>query len=858
MKKWNFICCLATLVLFMMSSCSDSIKPVNLRTDYLVNPIGLDNQTPQFTWEYSSQKKDVTISRTEVYVGSSPEKLAKYQAGMKFDSYTKYYWIVKAWDSKGHECAKSDTATFEMGKTQPSEWNGQWISDNHEKEFGPAPLFRKTFKLDKQASKARAYVAVAGYYKLYINGKQVQDSYLDPGYTAFDKRILTVTYDITPLLKQGDNVVAAELGNGWYNEQSVATWNFDKAAWRNRPNMQMELRIQLSDNAVNSIKTDSTWLTSTGASLYNNIYSGERYDARLEQKGWNNLPFDDSKWEKVKVVASPTAQLVAREMQPIRVKEELKPASVKTFSDKLYVFSFPKNISGVCRLKVKGAAGTKITMKHGELLKPDGRLEQGNINVYFTPVDKNEIFQTDEYTLRGDGTDEIFVPSFTYHGFQYVEVESSEPVALTKESLTALFFHTDVEPVGSFSCSNPMLNKIWAASIQSYLCNLESIPTDCPQREKNGWTADAHVSTDLGLLGFNGINFYQKWMNDFIDNQKVNGQISGIIPSAGWGYEDWIGPVWDAALFIIPDKLYQYYGDTSTIRRLYSTMTEYLYYLQTREETGFLNYGIGDWLTYKATTNTQYTSTAFYYYDNVLMSRFSKILGKDTLPFSRKAEGLRQLINVKFYHPESGFYADSTQAAQAVALYLGLVNPSQEKRVAENLHKIVKANNYFLDFGLLGSKMVPAMLVKYGYMDDAMKMVLKKEAPSWGYWVETLGLTTLSETWVLNKDLHDGSLNHVFLGDISAWMMNQLAGINYDSDSPGFKHFKLTPHFVSELDWAKGSYRSVRGLIRSEWKRENGTVKLTVEVPAGCTADLTVNNKTSHIGSGISTFTYKF
>jgi alpha-L-rhamnosidase len=170
----------------------------------------------------------------------------------------------------------------------------------------------------------------------------------------------------------------------------------------------------------------------------------------------------------------------------------------------------------------------------------------------------------------------------------------------------------------------------------------------------------------------------------------------------------------------------------------------------------------------------------------------------------------------------------------------------------------VKANNYFLDFGLLGSKMVPAMLVKYGYMDDAMKMILKKEAPSWGYWVETLGLTTLSETWVLNKDLHDGSLNHVFLGDISAWMMNQLAGINYDSDSPGFKHFKLTPHFVSELDWAKGSYRSVRGLIRSEWKRENGTVKLTVEVPAGCTADLTVNNKTSHIGSGISTFTYKF
>ena len=494
-------------------------------------------------------------------------------------------------------------------------------------------------------------------------------------------------------------------------------------------------------------------------------------------------------------------------------------------------------MSGLCRLKVKGEAGTRITLKHGELLKKDGRLEQGNINVYYHPVKPDEVFQMDVFTLKGT-------------------VESSRPVTLTEENLTGLFMHTDVRPSGSFACSNPLLNKIWEATMQAYRSNLHSIPTDCPQREKNGWTADAHVAIDLGLLGFDGITLYEKWMNDFIDNQREIGDLSGIIPSSGWGYGEWIGPVWDAALFIIPNALYDYYGEPRSIEKLYPTMERYLEYLKTREVDGYLTYGLGDWVYWKATTNNEYTSTAYYYLDYKLMARFASLLGKDAAPYQEKANTLKSLINQKFFNAETGVYAEGTQTAQALALYLGLVPEGKEQLVADKLREVVAGNNYFLDFGLLGSKTVPAMLTKYGYIEDAMKMITKTEAPSWGYWVETMGYSTLPETWTLSPKFADASLNHVFMGDVSAWMMNQLAGINHDDSAPGFRHIRITPHFVKELDWAKGEYHSVRGRIASEWKREGDKVMLTVTIPADCSADIVVGDQTETVSAGTHTFSY--
>ena len=840
----------ASLLLTQCTPQSEMI-PTNLRTEFLSEPIGLDTQQPRFTWEYMGNQADFQVSRQEIRIGTDPNDLRPYEEGMKLFPHTRYYWTVQVWDEQGHKTAPSCIASFETAKFEEADWTAQWISDGQDKELEPAPLFRKIFQLTKPLQEARLYVASAGYHEFSINGKRVGENFLDPGYTHFDKRILYVTHDVTDLLTEGENALAAVLGNGWYNEQSVATWNFHEATWRGRPSLRAELRLTYADGTTETIGTDTTWKCATGAYTYNNIYSGDRFDARLEEKGWQTAAFQDAHWKQAVVVQQPTAQLTAQTMPGIHITEEFRPTAMKRFSDRLYVYSFPKNIAGFCRLKVKGEAGTHLTIKHGELLKADGRLEQGNINVYYYPKKPGEVFQMDEYTLRGEG-EETFIPAFTYHGFQHVEIESSKPIELTEESLTALFVHTDLQPVGQFRCSLPLFNKIWDATMQAYLNNAHSIPTDCPQREKNGWTADAHVAIDLGLLGFDGITFYEKWMNDFIDNQREQGDIAGIIPSANWGFGGvWPGPVWDAAMFIIPNTLYNYYGTTRSIERLYPTMERYLAFERTLEnEEGGVSVGIGDWVFWKTQTNMEYTSTAYYYLDNVLMARVAKLLGKDATPYEKKAAQLKELVNRKFFDAESGLYAGGTQAAQAVALHLGLVPEGKEQQVAEQLHRIVVANDYFLDFGLLGSKTVPAMLTKYGYLEDVMRMATKTEAPSWGYWVETMGYTTLPETWTLSPKFADASLNHVFMGDISAWMMNQLVGINLDANDPGFHHIVLTPHFPQAMEWAEGSYHSVKGLIVSQWKREADGIHLEVTIPADCTATLVLPNGSQELGAG--------
>lgn len=867
------------LALGTLSGCQTINKEVavnELRSEYLDNPLGLDTPSPRFTWNFASVKKEFAQKYYQIRVSTSPELLAQgkadvwnspkvespvsravYSGDMPLVSHQKYYWNVTVWDESGKECTPSVASSFEMAKMNKADWKAQWITDKNDKEFEPAPLFRKTFNANKKVVSARAYIAGAGYFELFVNGQRVGENYLDPGYTHFDKRILYVTHDITPLLVSGENAVGVVLGNGWYNIQSKAVWDFEKARWRDRPRLLCEIRLTYSDGTTETIASDDSWKTATGPYTYNNIYSGDMYDARLEQEGWDKPAFDDVKWTNAVITKEPAPLLVAQTMPGIRITEEIKPVSMKAFSNKLYVFSFPKNMAGACRLSVKGKSGTTITVKHGELLMKDGRLEQGNINVYYHPEKKKEVFQMDVYTLKGTGKAEVFMPHFCYHGFQFVEIESTEPIELTEENLTGLFMHTDLKQVGQFSSSNDLLNKIWAATNQAYRSNIHSIPTDCPQREKNGWTADAHVATDLALLNFDGITLYEKWMNDFKDNQRDSiGDISGIIPSSGWGYGEWIGPVWDAAMFIIPNNLYNYYGETRAIEKLYPTMERYLEYLKTKETEGYLAYGLGDWVFYKTQTPNEYTSTAYYYLDYSLMARFAQLLGKDAAPFQKKADEIKALINKKYFNPATGIYANGSQTAQALALYLQLVPEGKEQLVAGKLLEAVKTTNHFLDFGLLGSKTVPAMLTKYGYVEDAYLMVTKTEAPSWGYFVKTMGYSTLPETWTMSPEFKDASLNHVFMGDVSAWMYNCLAGINYDSAKPGFEHILIRPYFVKDLQWVKGEYKSVKGLIRSEWKREGKSITMEVEIPAGTTATVFADKEYT-VGSGVHSFIIK-
>ena len=844
-----------------------------IRCEYLKNPLGIDVATPRFTWEISADHNGKQTA-CRLNVATSPQLLKCGKAdiwksgrvntdisrmvyqGPALQAHTRYYWQGEVW-SNGRKLT-SEVASFETAKLSITDWHdAKWISDTFDKEFRKAPLLRKSISLEeKNIKNARLYVSGVGYYEFFINGAHVSDRKLEPGYTHFDKRVLYSTYDVTSMLQHGENVLAAELGNGWLNIQSLSVWEFEKARWRMRPRMIAELRITYNDGTVQTIPTDRTWKTNSGACSFNNLYSGEVYDARLVHKGWTTPGFDDKKWMPAIEVEAPAKILTSQQMPPIRVVREVKPVSMRKIDDYTYMYDMGENMTGVCRIQVQGPTGTCVTLAHGELIHDDGTLNQGNIEIYFKReknglpqhVDPFERIQTDTYFLSGNGM-ETYEPRFTYHGFRYVEVTSTRPLTLTQESLTGLCMHTDVESVGNFACSNEILNKLVEASCNSYLGNLFSIPTDCPQREKNGWTADGYVGMDYGLLFYDGITVYEKWMNDFIDNQRERGDLSGIIPSSGWGYADWIGPVWDAALFIIPNNLYKYYGDTRAIEKMWDTCVRYLQYLETREKDGKLTYGIGDWVFYKAKTDTHFTSTAFYWLDNVLMAKFADLTGHDGTKYRAKADNLKELINNEWFDAEKKMYANGTQAAQSVGLALGLVPEEHAQAVADNLVRMIRDNGHQLDFGMLGSKFVPAMLVKYGYADDAYKMIIRPEAPSWANWIHR-GLTTLPETWVLDKDFKDASLNHAFLGDISAWMMNSLAGINPNPKKPGFAGIIIRPQFIKGISWAKGEYRSVRGLIRSEWKREGNQIELNIIIPANTEAELQLRDKSVALKTG--------
>lgn len=866
MRKNYLVHTLIILILFSVRAYGSQIK--NLRCEYLISPIGIDEMEPRFTWEFNNKITEQIAY--QISVSTSPELLKMGKAdmwrsvwmknnqtsvvyrGKKLLPHTRYYFKVSVKAANKKEIIHSETETFETAKITVSDWKAAWITDDYDKTFEPAPLFRKNFDVPARVKEARVYISGLGYYELFLNGVRVGKNYLDPGYTHFDKRVLYSTYDITGLLKKGANTVSVVLGNGWFNEQSVAVWNFHKAEWRKRPQLLCELRILDIDGKEYTVKTDQTWKTNTGANIYNNIYSGDIIDARLEEEGWKLSSFDDSHWKTAKITDAPSPILQSQTMPAIQASRAIKPVALTMYSDSLYVFDMGENFAGLCQLKVRGERGTVIRMKHGELLKGNGRLEQGNINVYYKPVQSKEVFQTDIYTLKGNG-EELFTPAFSYHGFRYVEIESSKPIKLEKDNLTGLFLHTNLKQIGSFSCSDETLNKLWQATIQSYKSNIHSIPTDCPQREKNGWTADAHVAMDLALLNFDAITFYEKWMNDFVDNQRPDGSISGIVPSAGWGYGEWPGPVWDAALFIVPSALYNYYGDSRIIERLYPVFEKYLTYLGNKEKEEMVTFGIGDWVFYKTKTPTEFTSMCYYYLDNKLMTDFSQILHKNETKYSIKAEELKRIINNKFFDKETGIYANGSQAAQAIALYLGLVPETYEQKVADRLVKMIRDNSHFLDFGLLGSKTVLRMLTKYGYAEDAYKMIVKDKAPSWGYWIKTKEYTTLPETWEMSPKFFDASLNHVFLGDVSAWMVNDITGINFDPEQPGFRNIIIRPHFLKELQWARSSYHSINGLISTEWRRSGNTIKFEVSIPGNCTASVYLD-KMIHLKAGSHVF----
>jgi len=857
--------CLFVISVFLISlhppayTQTETCCPGNLRCEYLINPIGLDAPAPRLSWLLNDTRHGALQQAYRIIVGTDSSLVVKGHgsiwdseriesdrmlvtySGSSLKPFTRYFWSVQVWDKESVQSSPA-IASFETGMMKKENWKGSWISDVQGIDTRQAPYFRKEFDVNRRIKSARAYIAVGGLYELHINGRIIGDHRLDPMYTRFDRRNLYVTYDITKNLQTGGNAIGVLLGNGWYNHQSTAVWNFDRAPWRNRPVFCMDVRISYEDGTTETITTDDSWKSSLSPVIFNSIYTAEHYDSRLEQPGWDRAGFNDSKWRAVYNRAAPSQNIVSQQLHPIRNVEKIPAYSVNKINDSIYVFDLGRNISGVCEFRIKGETGTTFRLEHAERIHPNGRVDMSNINVHYRPTDDKDPFQTDIFILAGNG-EERFMPRFNYKGFQFVEVTSSKPVVLTTDNLTGYFMHSDVPPVGEVQTSNPTINKIWWATNNSYLSNLFGYPTDCPQREKNGWTGDAQIAIETGLYNFDGITVYEKWLADHRDEQQPNGVLPAIIPTGGWGYHWANGPDWTSTIAIIPWNIFLFYGDTGLLSDCYDNIRRYVDHISEISPTGLTIWGLGDWVPVKSKAPVELTSSVYYFVDATILSKAAKLFGKeeDYIYYSALANRIKDAINSKYFDSEKGIYGNGIQTELSVPLYWGIVPEDSRSKVAYNLARRVEEDNMHIDVGLLGTKAILNALSENGYADLAYKLASQETFPSWGWWIVN-GATTLYENWPVDAT-RDISLNHIMFGEIGAWFYKALGGIKPDPEQPGFKNIILHPSFVEGLSFTNVSHISPFGEIISNWTREKKVIKYSVTIPANSSGDLFLPEK---------------
>jgi alpha-L-rhamnosidase len=740
-----------------------------------------------------------------------------------------------AWSSPDHDDAAWPAATA-LGPVGMAPWGKPGVGYRPGwRQKSPSPIFRRAFRVEKPVRHAALHICGLGYYEARINGQKVGDRYLDPAFTRYDRRALYATHDVTTLLRDGDNAIGVMLGNGWLNMHTRATWNFDQSPWRKEPILRAHLRLEFADGTAQTLATDASWRANTGPLLNDSIFQGEVYDARREAAlaGWDGPGFDDSGWAAPRIAEGPGGRLAAQAMPPIRVTETIEPTSVSEPRPGTFVVDLGRAIAGWLQLRAAAPAGTEITLRYGERLDDKGLVERKEISK-FTFAGP---FQTDTYIFRGGG-EETWEPRFVYHGFRYVQVEGF-PGRLAKENLRGRFAHTDFPSAGAFECADETANKIQAMTLASYRANYHGYPTDCPHREKNGWTGDAHLAAEQAMYNWDNGPAYAKWIQDIHDEQREFGEICAIIPTSGWGYQWGNGPAWDSAFLLIPWYAHLYRGDTRILERHLDRMKRYVDYLTARSHQGIVSFGLGDWCPADTVTPAPLTSTGYYYNDARIVSFAARLAGlaPDAAKYGKLADSIRGAFNREFGKPD-GDYANGSQTALSCALHHGLVpDESRAKTVARLAASVGKANGH-LDCGILGVKYLFRTLSDNGHHDLAWRAATQKDFPGFGAWLPQ-GATTLWEDWP-----GKASRIHIMFGDISAWFYQYLAGIQPDIGRPGFQHAVIRPMPPADLQWVRAHTETPYGTIRSSWKREgDGTLNLEITIPANATATLHIPAK---------------
>lgn len=717
-----------------------------------------------------------------------------------------------------------------------------------------SPAFEKAFTVKKNLAEATLHITGVGFYEASLNGARIGKKMLDPVPTKYDKRVLYSTYDLTSQLKSGENVLKVLLGHGWYDVRSVAVWNFDNAPWRNFPRMIAQLELVYADGTKEFVCSDKGWRQVPSPLGFDCIREGEVIGLQPDKS------LDLSKTMiMAEEVSGPGGRLVAEALPPSVVVQEIKPKTIRKVADGVWGVDFGQNLAGWIRLQVKGqASGDVVTIRYGERQAADGRVDIKPLNEHFRYPTSCLVlpgggFQVDRFVCNASG-DQVYEPHFTYNGFQYAEISGLKK-QLTADDLVACVVQTDFKSEGSFTCSHELINKLQEAIVWAYRSNFANgYPTDCPHREKNGWTGDAHLAAELAMYNFQNAAAYEKWIQDIMDEQQPDGNVAAIIPTSGWGYEWGNGPAWDSALLIIPWTLYVYQGDGRLLEKAYPAMAKYVDYMGSRAKGHIASHGLSDWTPVETKTPTEVTSTGYYYLDVQILARAAEALGKtdDAKKYVALAEQIRAAYNQKLYKGD-GVYSIGSQTAQSCALHQGFVPAAERSKVEAKLTEVVEKNNAYPDFGILGSKYIFRSLSEAGRSDLAFAMATKDDKKSYGTWIRR-GATTFWEDW------GDGaSRNHIMFGDVSAWWYQNLAGIRLADtvsavalkNNPGdiaFKRIVIAPVPVQGLDWVKAEHDSPYGVIRSQWKKANGLFKLDIDVPVNTTATVCLPVKNDEKG----------
>ena len=836
----------------------------DVQCEYHYNPIGLDYKAPRFSWvlENSTQRsvlqcayqiqvafnKDFTTLVWDSGKTYSDQSIHVSYQGSPLLPQTRYYYRITIWDNYNNQSDWSETCFWETGLMQSSKWIASWITpawNEDSNKSQPCPFMRKEFSLPSPISQARIYVTSLGLYELRLNGKRIGDYLFTPGWTSYNRRIQYQTYDVTSLLKPGNNAIGAILGDGWY--RGYLGWKDNRNLYGDKIALLCQMHIVCTDGSEYIIGSDQNWKASTGPILQSDIYNGEIYDATQELGDWDLPGYGDTTWSTVELLDKPTAIVRAQESVPVRQTGEVRPLALLQTPAGDWVLDMGQNMVGWMRCNFQGERGTEISLYHAEVLDGEGNFYTDNLRTADQKI---------TYTLKGTDK-ETYQPHFSFQGFRYVKIEGfTQPICL--DDFTGIVIHSDMTPVGTFACSNDLVNQLQKNIVWGQRGNFLDVPTDCPQRdERLGWTGDAQAFISTACFNMDSTTFFTKWLRDLAVDQKSDGAVPHVIPDV-LGRNSKASAAWGDAATICPWTIYLYYGDTQVLAEQYPSMKAWVEYIRTQGSNEYLwNTGthFGDWLaldakenSYKGATDNDLIATAFYAYSTQLLQRTALLLGKadDATYYQELYEKVVQQFQQEFVTP-NGRLTVPTQTAHVLALMFELLDPKDRKRAIETLVGYIKEQKYHLATGFVGTPYLCFVLSDYGYADVAYTLLQQTDYPSWLYPI-TKGATTIWEHWDGIKV--DGSFwpkamnsfNHYAYGAIGDWMYRRMCGIDLDWQNPGFKHIVIRPEINSDFSYAHASHNSMYGEIRSGWELTASQITLDITIPANTTATVVLRN----------------